>query len=82
MNFKLRKTRIILLLSICWCGFSYFFMKGGLLLMFDRDGYYYGSSYGAYDFDLYVFLFLNIPVIIYWGIPLIRGLFTWVKNGE
>jgi hypothetical protein len=82
MNFKLRKTRIIFLLSIVWSALAYFVTVGGVHFLQDRSQYYYWKGMGMYDFDLYLFLFINLPVIIYWGVPLIRGLFSWVKNGE
>ena len=77
-NFKLKRTRIILLISVVWCALAYLVIKGGLVYLFDRPNYY-GFNW---DFDLYFWLFLISPVLIYWTIPLIRGVFRWVKGRE
>ena len=79
-NFKLKRTRIILLISVVWCALAYFLLKGGSLYLFDRQQYY--RFYDLWDFDLSAWLFLISPVLIYWTIPLIRGVFRWVKGGE
>ena len=77
-NFKLKKTRIILLISVVWCTLAYFFIKGGLIYLFNRHLYFEFD----WNFDLSYWLFLISPVLIFWTIPLIRGVFRWVKGGE
>ena len=81
-NFKLKKTRIIFLISVVWCALAYFLSKGGLVFLIDRQNYYSYLNFGLYDSNLFSWLLLISPVLIYWTIPLIRGVFRWVKGGE
>ena len=81
-NFKLKRTRIILLISVVWCALAYFLAKGGLVYLIDRQNYYRNVNFNQYDSYLLMWLFLISPVLIYWTIPLIRGVFRWVKSGE
>jgi len=79
MNFKLRKTRIIFLLSIVWCAFAYFVVKGGLVYLFNGGSFYYKYDW---DFDLSTWILFSSPVLIYWGIQIVIGIYRWVKSGE
>ncbi len=83
-DFKLKKTRIIFLISIFWCGFAYFFLlKGGLLYLINIETYYEMKYLGIYDSpSIYDWLFALIPVWIYWiVIPIIRITYRWIKGG-
>ena len=82
MNFKLRKTRVILLLSITWCALAYFVVKGGLVYLF--NDLFNGNFYYRYDwdFDLSTWILFSSPVLIYWGIQIVIGIYRWVKSGE
>jgi hypothetical protein len=78
MNFKLRKTRIILLLSITWCALAYILIKGGYVYLFNKNLYYEFD----WDFDLSDWLLFTSPVLIYWGIQIVIGIYKWVKSVE
>ena len=82
-NFKLKKTRIIFLLSIIWCGFVYlFFIDGWIVFLLDWQTYNNLIKLDYFNGSMSEWLFWLTPVWIYWiTIPIIRIAYKWIKGG-
>ena len=84
-NFKLKKTRIILIASIVWCFLSYQLATGILMLYTNPDHYYHILKLTGCDWDWMggQFIAFTSPVWIYWiVIPFLRIVVNWIKTGE
>jgi|SaaInlStandDraft_6_1057023.scaffolds.fasta_scaffold18141_4 hypothetical protein len=84
-NFKLRKTRVIFIISIAWCFISYWLADGGLTYYLDSDFYYDMLKFGAYDWQRMRgdFIIISSPVWMYWiVVPFIKTIVNWIKTGD
>ena len=84
-NFKLRKTRVIFIISIAWCFISYWIVTGGVMYYLDSSHYFDMVGYGSYEWQWVrgEFIVFTSPVWIYWiVIPFIKIMFNWIKEGK